>query len=211
MKNIIPRRDLFAPMALMGAAALLPQSRAKAAQASEEPVPLFDGIMQICYIVPDLDKAMQEYADFLGIGPWSVTERFQPNDMLYRGQPTAPDVTIAMSYSGQMNIELIQQRDETPSVYRDTLLKRGYGFHHWGVATKDMEGDIARYKEQGIEVAFSMTLPGSGHRLVYLDTTEHLDGMIELLQLDDNGRASFTNVFRASREWDGKTLVSSRR
>jgi hypothetical protein len=200
------RRDVFAPTALMAAAALLPH-RANSAETSDEPVPIFDGIMQVCYIVPDLQKAMREYAEFLGIGPWSVTEKFQPNNLLYRGQPVAPDVTIGMSYSGQLNFELIQQRDDTPSPYRDTLLKRGYGFHHWGVATSNFDRDLARYIERGIEVAFSMTL-GSGIRLAYLDTTEHLDGMIELIEINDGVRSSFTRMFRAARSWDGKTLLA---
>ncbi|MDR2213267.1 MAG: VOC family protein [Pseudomonadales bacterium] len=214
MKNIkhISRRDLFAPTAgLAAAAALLPSlGRAAEAASSDEPVPIFSGIMQVCYIVPDLQKAMQEYADFMGIGPWSVTERFAPRDMMYRGQPTAPDITIGMSYSGQLNFELIQQRDETPSVYRDTLLKRGYGFHHWGVATDDFDGDLARYKERGIEAAFTMTL-GGGYRLAYMDTTEHLDGMIELIEMNEGTRTSFTRMFRTAREWDGKTLISNSR
>jgi hypothetical protein len=201
------RRDIFAPTAAMAAAALLPHQAGRAADASAEPVPIFDGIMQVCYIVPDLRKAMQEYADFMGIGPWSVTEHFKPNDMRYRGQPTAPDVTIGMSYSGQLNVELIQQRDDTPSVYRETQLKRGYGFHHWGVATANFDRDLARYRERGIEVAFSMTL-SSGIRLAYLDTTEHLAGMIELIEINDGVRSSFTRMFRAAREWDGKTLLA---
>jgi hypothetical protein len=204
--NNFSRRDIFAPTALMAAAALLPH-RAKAAEPSAEPVPIFDGIMQVCYIVPDLQQAMREYAEFLGVGPWSVTEKFQPSDMLYRGQPTAPDVTIGMSYSGQLNVELIQQRDDTPSVYRETQQKRGYGFHHWGVATADFDADLARYREQGIEVAFSMTL-GSGIRLAYLDTTEHLAGMIELIEMNEGVRTSFTRMFRAARDWDGKTLLA---
>ncbi|MDR0781362.1 MAG: VOC family protein [Pseudomonadales bacterium] len=203
------RRDILAPTAAMAAAAaLLPQQPLQAAPASEEPVPIFDGIMQVCYIVPDLQQAMREYAELLGIGPWSVTEQFKPNDLRYRGQPVAPDVTIGMSYSGQLNIELIQQRDETPSAYRETFLKRGYGFHHWGVATSNYDRDLARYRERGIEIVFSMTL-GSGVRLAYLDTTEHLAGMVELIEINDNVRTSFTRMFRAARAWDGKTLLSS--
>ncbi|MDR2213268.1 MAG: VOC family protein [Pseudomonadales bacterium] len=210
MKNMkhIPRRDLFAPMALMGAAALLPPSRGTAAEAGDdEPVPIFSGIMQVCYIVPDLQQAIREYAEFLGIGPWNVAERMSPDGMLYRGQPTNPDVTLAMSYSGQLNIELIQQRDDTPSVYRETQERRGYGFHHWGVASVDFDGDLARYQARGLEVAFFKTF-AAGNRVAYIDTTEHLDGMIELIEVNDSVRTSFTRMFRTSRAWDGKTLVS---
>jgi hypothetical protein len=206
MDKHFSRRDFLAPTALMTAAALLPRT-GRAAEASGEPVPLFDGIMQMSYIVPDLQQAIREYAEFLHIGPWTVAERMSPDGMLYRGQPTAPDVTLAMSYSGQLNIELIQQRDDTPSVYRETQQRRGYGFHHWGVATSNFDTDLARYRERGIEVAFSKTF-AAGNRIAYVDTTEHLAGMIELIEVNDGVRASFTRMFHTARAWDGKTLIS---
>ena len=43
-----------------------------------------------------------------------------------------------MSFAGHMNIELIQPlNDAEPSVYREWIEKRGYGFHHWGRATDE--------------------------------------------------------------------------
>lgn len=198
------RRDMLVPTAAAAASVLLPH-HVRAAESGNDNAPIFSGIMQIAYIVPDLQKAMEEYAEHLGVGPWFVTESFKPNDMLYRGQPTAPDVTIGMSYSGQMNVELIQQRDDTPSVYKEIEQRRGFGFHHWAVASTDFDRDLQRYADRGSAVAFSMTL-ASGIRIAYIDTTDHLPGMVELIEVDDGVRSGFTNMFRAAREWDGKTL-----
>lgn len=202
------RRDFLIPAAASLAATLLPHQRASAADATNESVPTFKGIMQVSYIVPDLQQAMKDYAELLGVGPWFVTERFQPADLLYRGQPTSPDVTIGMSYSGHMNIELIQQRDDAPSAYKETERSRGFGFHHWGVATDDFDRDLKKYLDRGSAIVFSMTL-GSGIKLAYLDTG-NLPGMIELIQINDGVKTSFTNMFRAARDWDGKTLIATR-
>jgi len=43
-----------------------------------------------------------------------------------------------MSFAGHVMIELIEQHNDVPSVYRNIAEKRGYGFHHWGVATADL-------------------------------------------------------------------------
>lgn len=201
----LARRDVLLPAAAAAATVLLPQHRVRAAEPGPGNAPIFTGIMQIAYIVPDLQAAMEHYAGHLGIGPWFVTESFKPIDPRYRGQPTDPDVTIGMSYSAQMNVELIQQRDDTPSVYKELEQRSGFGFHHWGVGTRDFDRDLQRYLDRGTEVAFSMTL-ASGIRLAYLDTTPHLPGMIELIEVDDGVVSGFTNMFRMAQEWDGKTL-----
>ena len=95
---------------------------------------------------------------------------------------------------------------ETASVYRDVLLDRGYGFHHWGVATGDFDRDLETYRERGDAVAFTMTL-GSGSRLAYIDTRGNLAGMVELIEVNDNVRSGFGNMYRLAREWDGTPLI----
>ena len=74
-----------------------------------------------------------------------------------------------MTYANQMNIELIQQLNDVPSVYHDISDKRGFGFHHWGVATYILIATWQYYCSRGYEVAFSTVLRGA--RLAYLDTT----------------------------------------
>jgi hypothetical protein len=200
----LPRRQFLLSGSTAFAGTLLPRIAAAAVDPNEQPI--FDGIMQYAYIVPDLQEAMENYAERLGVGPWFVTERFSPPQMQYRGQPTNPDVAIAMSYSGGMNIELIQQRDDTPSVYHEVRQARGFGFHHWGVTTENFDRDLQAYLDRGDEAAFTITL-GSGSRIAYIDTTAYLPGMVELIEVTDGVRASFGNMHRITRDWDGKTLI----
>jgi len=69
-----------------------------------------------------------------------------------------------------MMIELIQENSAAPSVYRETIEKRGYGFHHWGVATRDFDRSVAEYEAAGHELAFFARVP-TGGRVAYMDTT----------------------------------------
>ena len=66
----------------------------------------------------------------------------------------ASDVAIAMSFAGHMNIELIQPNDGNPSVYKEAIDARGYGFHHWGIACTDVDAEVRRYQAMGMEEAF---------------------------------------------------------
>ena len=42
----------------------------------------FRGVMQVAYIVPDLNKAMADYTANLKMGPWFVSERFAGGEAL---------------------------------------------------------------------------------------------------------------------------------
>jgi hypothetical protein len=170
--------------------------------------PNFDGIMQIAYIVPDLQAAVREWVDRLKVGPWFVSSHFHGTDKQYRGAPTDVDMSIAMGYWNQINVELIQQNNDVPSVYREIADKRGYGFHHWGVASNNFDADFKHYRDQGYEVAFSTKI--RGFRLAYFDSTDKLPGMIELIEMSDGTRDMFGGWYRTALNWDGRDPVRSR-
>jgi len=203
VKTTCRRRVLFRPALAAGASLVLPSPLIHAAEVDE---PLFEGIMQISWIVPDLQAAMRDYTERLGIGPWFLSEHFNPSGMLYRGKPSEADVSIAMTFSGHMNFELIQQHDEKPSVYRETFLKRGYGFHHWAVASLDFERDVQSHLASGDEVILEITLEG-GNRVVYVDTSAYLDGMLEIIEVTEGVRSAFGDMYRICRQWDGRDLI----
>jgi hypothetical protein len=170
--------------------------------------PNFNGIMQIAYTVPDLKAAMADWTGRLKVGPWFVSEHFSGTEKVYRGAPTDVDMTIGMTYWNQMNIELIQQLNDVPSVYRDLVERRGHGFHHWGVATADFDGELERYRAQGYEVAFSTRVRVT--RLAYLDTSAQLPGMVELIEATQANKDAFTAMYRATIGWDGRDPVRPR-
>jgi hypothetical protein len=167
-----------------------------------------DGIIQMAYVVEDLHKAIEEWVSKLKVGPWFVLDRLEGEDKQYRGQPSHADITLAMSFAGHMNIELLQQRNDAPSVYREVVSKRGYGFHHWGIGSWHYDQDVERYRNMGYELAFSLRVP-SGGRVAYFDTTANLPGMVELLELGASFEPIFNRFYRASIGWDGSDPVRS--
>jgi hypothetical protein len=167
-----------------------------------------NGIIQTAYVVENIRQAMDHWVKKLKVGPWFLLEHFTGEQPRYRGGPSHADVALAMSFAGHMMIELIEQHNDAPSVYRETIERRGYGFHHWGVATSHFDRDVEQYRASGYEQAFLARVP-TGGRVSYMDTTAHLPGMVELIELGASFDPAFSGFYRATIGWDGKDPVRS--
>jgi hypothetical protein len=165
-----------------------------------------DGVIQVAYVVPDLHAAIRRWSETLRIGPWFLLEHFTGVNPVYRGQPSRMEAALAMSFAGHMNIELIQQKNAAPSVYREMIEQRGYGFHHWGVATWSFDAAVAKYERDGYPLAFLAAVP-SGGRVGYMDSNAVLPGYTELIELGGAFEEVFGRFYRASQDWDGKDPV----
>ena len=166
------------------------------------------GIMQVAYVVEDIDKAMKEWTETLGVGPFFLFEHFALDDYRYRGKPGDIDITIALGVSGPMCFELIVQHSKSPSVYSEVLDSRGYGFHHWAVSTRDFDGDLARHVAAGNdEVLYGMVPDPVNARAAYVDTMAKTGGMIELIEINPAVEGLFSAVKEPSINWDGKDPV----
>jgi hypothetical protein len=170
--------------------------------------PAFTGVIQMAYVVPDVKQAALDHVRLAGIGPWFLREHFAGTDLVYRGAPTDIDMAIAFACCGTMLYELIQPLNDVPSVYQEVIDRRGFGFHHYGIATTSFERDIERYRTLGYEPAFLAKIRGT--RIGYLDTTANLPGMIELIEMTEANRALMTMVYRASVGWDGSDPLRAR-
>jgi hypothetical protein len=167
-----------------------------------------DGIIQMSYVVTDIRLAMDHWINKLKVGPWFLLPHFTGVDPQYRGAASRAEVSLAMSFAGHMNVELIQPNDDAPSIYREVLDRRGPGFHHWGVATKDFDRDVQEYRAAGHDLAFFLRVP-SGGRVAYMDTTAQLPGFIELIELGGEFENVFNRFYRAAIGWDGQDPVRS--
>jgi hypothetical protein len=167
-----------------------------------------DGIIQMAYLVPDIQAAMHVWVNKLKVGPWFLLDHFSGNDPKYRGRDSTADVALAMSFAGHMNIELIQLNNDAPSVYREWIERRGYGFHHWGRATSNFDRDVEQYQAAGHDLVFLAGVP-SGGRVAYMDTTRELPGYVEFIELGGGFEPVFSRFYRASIGWDGADPVRS--
>jgi 4-hydroxyphenylpyruvate dioxygenase-like putative hemolysin len=150
----------------------------------QAPFPI-DNIAQVCVIVPDLDRAVENYWKVFGIGPWKFYTYGKPlvKRMTRRGEPCEYKMRVALANVGAMRIELIEPL-EGDTVYREFVEKHGYGVHHVGVLIENMGEALARADEAGLE----MTQDGAGFgpdddgHYAYLDTEALIGTTIELIE-----------------------------
>jgi hypothetical protein len=165
------------------------------------------GIIQTAFVVKDIHEAMASWVSDCKVGPWFLLDHFSGENPVYRGGPSHGDVAIAMAFAGHMQIELIQPNDDHPSVYRETIKERGYGFHHLGRATTQIDADIAELEGRGYSLAWRAGVPTGGD-VAYLHHPGY-SGFLELITATDGMEEAFTRFWRASVDWDGSEPVRS--
>ncbi len=81
--------------------------------------PVLPGVIrQIGYIVQDFDKALDEFLA-LGVGPFYVLRGIEQTG-IYRGQDCTVKLTLGgLANSGDMQIEIIHQDNDAPSIYSE--------------------------------------------------------------------------------------------
>jgi hypothetical protein len=163
-------------------------------------------IVQMAYVVKDIRQSMDWWIRACRVGPWFLLDSFTGAEQRYRGGPSHSDVAIAMAFAGHMQIELIQPKDDHPSVYKDIVDKRGYGFHHVGIAVEDVEAERAAYERRNYTVAFRAPVP-SGGAVYYMDDGRNDPGFVELIPATPGMNDMFTRYWRASLEWQGDNPI----
>jgi hypothetical protein len=167
--------------------------------------PLFGNqrFMQICWVVPDLHVAVNHWVTASGVGPFFLFDKVIFDSPVYRGHPAENiDITAAMAQAGDMQIELVCQNDDRPSVFRDVVPAGNSGLHHMALYCNDYDAELAAYLKAGSEVAFSGLMMGA--RTCWIDTTSRLGFMVELIEANPIADTVFEQFRVAAKNWDGK-------
>jgi hypothetical protein len=172
--------------------------------------PPFTGrLIQTAFTTDDIHATMKEMTATLGVGPWFLRERGVFPRQVYRGQPSSTALAIAMGYAGDMQFEIIQQLDDSPSVYREVAERNGHGLHHFGVAAADYGAAVAHYASLGFTLVYEAEV-ANGARVGYFDTHGRLPAMIEAIEYLPATQAMFDGFRAAARDWDGSDPVRRR-
>ena len=156
------------------------------------------------YVVADLRQSIRHWVEQLGAGPFFLFEGFSFTDPVYRGRAVGPQVTLAFAYSGEFCVELIQQTDDTPSIYRETPR----ALHHVGIAVDDLDSATAVYTRAGVECAFCGGFPFGGG-CAYLDTVATLGFMTELVQRTPLIDGMLVQMKAAHASWNRRDHVAT--
>lgn len=162
-------------------------------------------LRQVAYVVRDLDASLKYWVDTLEVGPFFKLEHAPLDNKKYRGAPSDVDITIAIGNSGAIQIELIQQNNDAPSVFKEFLDAGRQGVHHVGLMPTDYQAALAHYRSLGHEAAFECDLGGA--ELTYVDTVASVGHFTELWANHDAFKGLFSMIEDAAKGWDGQHPV----
>jgi hypothetical protein len=168
--------------------------------------PRFGPVMQLGFVVPDLERAMAHWTSTVGVGPFFVMSHIKFAEAIYRGAPTDADISVAVAQWGEVQVELIQQFNESPSIYSHFPGRAAGGLQHVGVMTNSVHDDLEKLRPHGIE-AVQQGSTANGIRFAYINTDQHPGGMIELIEHGPAIDGFFAMVREAAQGWDGSKPV----
>jgi hypothetical protein len=160
-------------------------------------------VFQNAWVVDDLDAAIGQWVDQMGVGPFFVAE-YGPllTDVLYRGQPGELSMLVALAQAGPVQIELIQPTTDHPCAYRDSVPTGATAFHHVCVWTHNIEADSRYFESLGYP---TVNIGRAGHAwFAYYDTRPLMGCMLEVVEQKPEIQALFDRIARTCRDWDGR-------
>jgi hypothetical protein len=162
--------------------------------------PLPGPVRQIGYVVRDLDGALAGWMA-LGVGPRFVMHGL-PQRVTYRGEPCEIILSLALANSGDMQIEVIQQEGDAPSVFTEFLSSGREGFHQLAYWTDDFAVTMETVEEAGWPTVW---LGGDdlGVRFAYVEPPNSPAAIIEISELNDTMAEMAKFVRDSAAGWDG--------
>src|SRR5690625_4006022 len=112
-------------------------------------------IRQLGYVVDDIEVAMAYWAGTMGVGPWFYNPRVPIEDYRYDGEAHEVHNSVALANAGFIQVELIQTRNDAPSMYRDFQRAGRSGLQHVAYWTEHFESDLATMEACGFGVKMS--------------------------------------------------------
>ncbi|MDZ4382602.1 MAG: VOC family protein [Parvibaculum sp.] len=167
----------------------------------------FGNVCQNGYVVRDIEAALKHWTEVMGVGPFYYIDRVKCDWFTYKGEPSPVEMSIALGNTGDLQIELIQQRNDAPSMYMDFLNAGREGLQHMSWWTTDYQAQYDRAIAAGFKVGHEGQIGGPQGRFVYFDTETHPGTVIEMSDISGAKGKFFEHIRKAAIGWDGTDPV----
>jgi hypothetical protein len=168
---------------------------------------IFGSVRQNGYVVRDIHAAMDHWINVMGVGPWFYIENVKTDWFRHRGQDSPVAMSIALANSGDLQIELIQPRNDAPSLYKEFLDAGHEGLQHMSYWTDDYQGLYDKALSLGYHVGHEGQIGGEKGRFAYFDTQAHPGTVVEISDISGAKGPFFDHVRRVSQDWDGSDPI----
>jgi methylmalonyl-CoA/ethylmalonyl-CoA epimerase len=168
----------------------------------KSPIARLGTVMQMAYVPPDFDAALRHWTETMGVGPFFSLEHISLPNCRYEGQPSDIDFSIAIAYWGDMQVELVRQHNDAPSIYKRWRDEGRDGLHHVCIVVDDMAHARKVCAAAGARVAQEGEVAGGGE-VIYVDAGGGPGSLVELICLPQSTLDGFAAMREACHAWDG--------
>jgi hypothetical protein len=160
---------------------------------------------QLGHVVDDIVSAARRWSSTFGIGPFHVLPVVDQQLTLGDGEVQTVRIQVAVAQAGPVQIELIQQHCETPSLYRDWSKDGTSAFHQVATVTTDYAGKKAHFEGLGYDIAAESL--GGAIRVAYVDTVAAFGFYTEVVEHTPRFLEQLDAISRTCATWDGTDPV----
>jgi len=161
-------------------------------------------IRQVAYVVDDIDEALEHWVEVVGVAPFFLYRNLELAECRYEGDATTLELSVALGQSGDVQVELIQQHGDTPSVYVGETSGKA---HHVAMWTRDYDGVVAAYRAQGLlDLQWGSASGAADERFVYF-APKGPGPMVEVVEVLDKKAQMYAEIAEAARVYDGSQPV----
>ena len=155
--------------------------------------------VQIAWVTRDLDATEKALIELLGVKKWIRLPGvpFGPDGCTYRGRPADFVADIALSYAGDMQLELIAPVSGD-NIYTEFLQQCGPGLHHICIEADDIEAAVNDAVAHGAEVVQRGVMPG-GMEFAYISAPDSGVPYIEIAHITPEIRTFFDYIKQEQR------------
>ena len=104
-------------------------------------------------------------------------------------------------------LELIQQLDDTPSIFTEFLAANGPRVSAVGLLDNRFRGNHARSREGGLDRWCGRVARGFGVRFAFVESPDALAAVIEISELAEATEANAAYMRDAAASWDGSDPI----
>lgn len=159
-----------------------------------------DCVYQMAFVVDALEPACLRWAQTTGAGPFFLFDPFAFIEPRFRGLPAEPGIAIALGFSGDLCIELIEVRGMGPSVFEGTSAGQ---LHHVARLSDDIDQTLAELAAAGAETVFEgRFFPDT--RMAFTDTRPSLGCWTEVIAYNPDIEGALAMIAGAHAGWDGR-------
>jgi methylmalonyl-CoA/ethylmalonyl-CoA epimerase len=127
-------------------------------------------IDHIAIVVPNIPEALTFWRDALGL------------ELSHLEEVPEQEALIAFLPTGESEVELVEPTTESSGMAR-FMAKRGPGMHHICFEVDDIEGTLARLKEQGVQlINEEPTIGAGGKRMAFIHPKSTGGVLVELYE-----------------------------